>query len=142
MSEVTYGRSMFLILALPLVAPVFAADTSLQPPSPSFNAAPLEELSYLELEPLVPEVLKAEDEARAFEGPGPLRFARPDDVKITPFNDGTWEELEDGSRLWRLKVLVPGATDLNFGFTMFYLPPGASLHIVAEEEDYFQGPYT
>ena len=35
-----------------------------------------------------------------------------------------------------------GATDLNFGFTRYWLPPGATLHILSGEENYFQGPYT
>jgi Trypsin len=73
--------------------------------------------------------------------PTPRRFAVPSPVAITPESDGTWESLADG-RLWRLRVVAPGATDLNFGFTMFHLPPGATLHIYSEDEDYYQGPYT
>jgi len=71
----------------------------------------------------------------------PLRFAVPNDVAATPATHGTWEAV-DGGRLWRLRVKSAGATDLNFGFSSFWLPEGATLHINAESEYYSQGPYT
>ncbi len=71
----------------------------------------------------------------------PLRFAVPREVALTPANSGTWEEVA-GGRLWRLRVVSSQATDLNFGFARFWLPEGATLHISAESEPYFQGPYT
>src|SRR6185503_15543972 len=55
---------------------------------------------------------------------------------------GTWEVLQDGSRLWRLRIHSPGATDLNFGFTSFHLPKGATLHVVSELDGSYEGPYT
>lgn len=74
--------------------------------------------------------------------PGPLPFADPFDLHVEPASDGTWEVLDDGARLWRLRIHAPGATDLNFGFSRFVLPPGATLHVYSEDRDYFQGPYT
>jgi hypothetical protein len=41
-----------------------------------------------------------------------------------------------------LRIFSPGATDLNVGFTTFWLPEGATLHLAAENEPYYQGPYT
>lgn len=71
----------------------------------------------------------------------PLRFAVAQSVQVTPATHGSWEQLS-GGRLWRLRILSTGATDLNFGFTTFWLPDGATLHVMSEHEDYFQGPYT
>jgi hypothetical protein len=71
----------------------------------------------------------------------PLRYAVPREVTVTPATHGTWEQLPDG-RLWRLRIVSPGATDLNLGFTTFRLPEGATLHVSAESESYFQGPYS
>ena len=73
--------------------------------------------------------------------PLPLRFAVPQPVVLTPTNSGTWEQLPEG-RLWRLRVTSKGATDLNFGFTQFWLPEGATLHVMSEGNGYYQGPYT
>ena len=71
----------------------------------------------------------------------PLRFAVPQSVELTPATSGTWEQMPDG-RLWRLRVVSTNATDLNFGFTQFWLPEGATLYVVSEGENYYQGPYT
>jgi len=40
---------------------------------------------------------------------GLLRYAYPVWVNFTPENSGTWHELDNGSRLWQLKVNIPGA---------------------------------
>ena len=74
-------------------------------------------------------------------GATPMRFAVAHEVKLTPATAGSWEALPAG-RLWRLRVVSAGATDLNLGFTTFWLPEGATLHVIAESEAYFQGPYT
>jgi hypothetical protein len=73
--------------------------------------------------------------------PVPVRFAVARSVELTPATSGTWEQLAEG-RLWRLRLTSSGATDLNFGFTEFWLPEGASLYIISEGESYYQGPYT
>jgi hypothetical protein len=70
----------------------------------------------------------------------PLRFAARDVVQIMPQTHGTWENVA-GGRLWRLRVHSAGATDLNFGFARCRLTEGSTLHILAEGEDYYQGPY-
>jgi hypothetical protein len=112
------------------------------PRSATLKVAAIERIPALELEAVDRTALLAEDEARAAAGPGPLRIAAPSDVKITPAEDGVWETLPDGGRLWRLRIHAPNATDLNFGFTRYRLPPGATLHILSEEANYFEGPFT
>jgi hypothetical protein len=71
----------------------------------------------------------------------PLRFAVPQLVMMTTTNAGTWERLPDG-RLWRLRVVSTNATDLNLGFTQFWLPDGAALYVISEADNSYQGPYT
>jgi hypothetical protein len=73
--------------------------------------------------------------------PGPLRFAAAVAVELSPTNSGAWEPLAQG-RLWRLRVVSTNATDLNFGFTQYWLPAGAMLHVIAEADDSYAGPYT
>lgn len=74
-------------------------------------------------------------------GVGPLRFAVPHPVQVSPVTHGTWEQVPDG-RIWRLRLRSDGSTDLNLGFSTFWLPQGATLHLVSESEAYYQGPYT
>jgi hypothetical protein len=70
----------------------------------------------------------------------PLQYAVDHPVQVTPATYGTWENVP-GGRLWRLRVVSLGATDLNFGFSRFWLPKGAMLHVISENESYYQGPY-
>jgi hypothetical protein len=135
--------STMLILAVVLAVCGIADARRGDPPrSMTSKAAAIERVPVLELEAVDRAKLLAEDKIRAGAGPGPLRFATLSDVKITPADGGTWESFPDGARLWRLRVYSPNATDLNFGFTRYRLPPGAMLHIISEDDDYFQGPYS
>jgi hypothetical protein len=70
-----------------------------------------------------------------------LAIATGNEVAISPADDGVWQELADGSLLWRLRVQALGATDLHLGFDRYDLPAGAALWVVASD-DYYEGPYT
>lgn len=70
-----------------------------------------------------------------------LAVAIGNPVNFDPARDGNWQILDDGSLLWRLRVQVPGATDLHLGFERYALPAGASLWVIGAD-DYYEGPYT
>jgi len=110
------------------------------PKSRTVTSLPVESIALVQLGLVDPAVPLAEDAQVG--KPGPLRFAVPVEVDITPQTAGTWEQLPDGARLWRLRFYSPGATDLNFGFGHYGLPDGATLHVYSESEDYYEGPYT
>ncbi|MBM4131559.1 hypothetical protein FJ250_11140, partial [bacterium] len=74
--------------------------------------------------------LAAEDAAREAAGL-PWRFAVPEAVRAEPGTTGAWERTPDGGRRWRLEVASPGALSLNLGFTVFWLPAGATLAVSA-----------
>jgi hypothetical protein len=136
------GRSLGALLGLLLLALGGTAEArhGAPPRSASAEVAPRSELPERVLPAIDVEARLAEDASRP--GPGPQRFAVPHDEKVTPATHGTWEGLADGGRLWRYRVFAPGAASLNFGFTRYRLPPGATLHIVGEDEDGYEGPYT
>ncbi|MGH2571192.1 MAG: hypothetical protein ACRDGR_08210, partial [bacterium] len=71
----------------------------------------------------------------------PVRFAEPLATFLTPETHGTWEERADGSRVWRLRIEAPGATDLNMGFGTWRVPAGTKLWVVSEVRDWYEGPY-
>lgn len=100
--------------------------------------------SVLELPPVDPanELAKRAFAEKSLE-PGPLQFALPRDVAVTPKTHGDWIAV-DGGREWRLRVIADGATDLNFGFTTFALPEGATLELMVEggKAPMRYGPYT
>jgi subtilisin-like proprotein convertase family protein len=72
----------------------------------------------------------------------PLRFAIPVRVNYSPANAGTWEELKNGMRLWRLRVGADGALSINLGFTRFHLPPGASMTLLTPDGTEVIRPFT
>ncbi|MEM9555780.1 MAG: pre-peptidase C-terminal domain-containing protein [Acidobacteriota bacterium] len=136
-----------LILAACLWATLPAVAREGAPPR-SFDDLTLkaQTVDRLPLEAIDSVALRADDAARfdkALPGdaPAPVRFALPVDLSVTPKSRGTWTRLDDGW-LWRLEVSAPGATDLNFGFTHFGLPRGATLHVLSPADGYYQGPYT
>lgn len=129
------------ILLLQGGAIVNAADP-VPPPSTIHTVAARDAVMVYQLEPIFPDELLAEDAATAIVVPGPQRFAVPDDVSITPDDNGTWEFVSGGGQLWRIRIDAPNATDLNFGFSRFHLPEGATLHILSEGHEAVLGPFT
>ena len=87
--------------------------------------------------------LLAEDaERESVARPVPARYAKGLPVAFTPANSGTWEELDDGSRLWRLRIASPGALSLSLGLKQFDLPTGAAFWVHDPDGAWVQGPYT
>ena len=74
--------------------------------------------------------------------PGPYRFAHTQETLLTLENSGTWETLPDGSHLWRLRFVSPGALSLNVAFTRWLLPPSGRVWIYAHDGTYAEGPYS
>ncbi len=96
---------------------------------------------------VMPEVdvaeLLAEDAAKENSGiAAPARFATAIPVGYAPTSAGTWETLDDGSKLWRLRIASPGALSLNLGIEKFDLPAGATFWIHDADGARVQGPYT
>lgn len=112
-------------------------------PALAGRATAVDRVERLELAPVNVAALRAEDAARARSGaPAPLRFAAPLDVDLSPATAGTWEPLDDGGRLWRLRVASPGALSLNLAFEPFDLPEGAALWLYGPDGSMVRGPYT
>ncbi len=72
----------------------------------------------------------------------PWRFGNNFDVNLNPDNSGTWYELEDGSRLWRLGLTSKGALTLNLGFDKYKLADGAELFVYTPNGKNVQGAFT
>lgn len=69
------------------------------------------------------------------------RFAVAINTLITPRTHGTWRAGPDGSWRWRVAVRADGARNLNFGFTAYHLPDGATLELAAPGGADRRGPY-
>ena len=72
----------------------------------------------------------------------PMRFAHSFDVDLGINNSGTWEEMDDGTLIWRLGIHSPGAYGMKVLFDAYLLPEGAEIYVFSKEEDMSIGPYT
>ena len=98
----------------------------------------LAKTSIIELE--TPNMQKIFEEDRLFEGS--TRFACPVFVNFDLTNSGHWTTLEDGSRLWRLSVILPNALSTHTIYNKFWLPDGAKFFVYNENTESFVGAIT
>ena len=64
------------------------------------------------------------------------------DVDLGLLNSGTWEELPNGDRIWKLKISSPEAYSINLIYDDFFIPGGASLHVYNPLRDHVLGGFT
>lgn len=108
------------------------AQQAAQPASQrAADAQPLAQVARVAMPAVDNDALIARDEAeiaaRGPETPAPFRFAEPFEVGFDARSAGTWETLDDGTRVWRLVIASDGAYSINFGFDRFRLPEDAAL---------------
>jgi len=74
------------------------------------------------------EALSLEDVDRA-QSNLPYRFAQAFTVDYNLNNSGTWTELANGDRLWRLMITCKDAKSINFLYDQFIIPKGGLVHL-------------
>ncbi len=64
------------------------------------------------------------------------------DVSISMENSGTWDVLEDGTKIWRLRITSEDAEALSLLYNHFYLPEGSQLFLYNENRAQVAGAFT
>lgn len=72
----------------------------------------------------------------------PAQVARPQEVSFNLNNSGTWEILPDGSRIWRLRIVSPNATDLWLVYDQWRIVKPCELYLYNDDRSMTLGPYT
>jgi hypothetical protein len=85
--------------------------------------------------------LRAEDYERA-EKDLLYRYGTGIDANFDMENSGTWFDLGDGGRIWRLKIKVINALAIGIYYDNFYLPEGSRLYLYNEDKTQVLGAYT
>lgn len=81
-------------------------------------------------------------EAENFEKNGQIyKIAELVPVQISINNSGTWEELEDGTKIWRLKISLKEAKGLALYYNDFYLPEHTQLFLYNENHKQVIGAF-
>ncbi len=87
--------------------------------------------------------LLAEDELEAAQdAPIPRRFGYAFSVSLGLDNAGTWTELPNSDRVWRLRLAAPDAYSINLLYDEFWLPAGGRLFIYNEDQSMVLGAFT
>ncbi len=136
---------VFSFAAATLIAAVAAGASgrSRVPRSAFPGVGPLERVDHFEAPSVDLERLRAEDEERERSPfPAPTRYAVSQSVSLHPESAGSWEELADGTHLWRLLIRSPGAQTMSLGMRTFDLPPDATFWVHHPDGSWVQGPYT
>ena len=107
----------------------------------SFKLTISQNIPTIEIEALDVDALLAED--ASIEGKNhPLRIGVTKDVMYTNYNSGRIDLLPDGSKIWRLKFHMEGATFTSMNFSTFEIPNGAELYLYTPDQEYVIGKFT
>lgn len=89
--------------------------------------------------PDVMELLREDENREPFT---PERMGVSIPVDLTMRNSGNWRRLDNGDRLWQLKIQASSAAGLSLYFRNFHLAPGASLYVYSEDGSHVIGAFT
>ncbi len=134
------------LLLMVLLAGIFSfsvqAQTSIGGIPPSFKQnLSLKNVDFLNLEtPDLKQVYKEDDEI--WEKQGLFRFAVGVPVDVNLDNSGTWTDLPNGGRIWRLHLKSFGSLATGVYYDDFYLPLGARLFVYDPSHKHVLGAYT
>lgn len=82
-----------------------------------------------------------EDEAHEANG-GVPRYGVHLPLNVNLTNSGTWFDLPNGDKVWKLKLTSPGAQAISFLFSSFNIPKGGKLYIYNEDRSFWIGGFT
>ncbi len=98
-------------------------------------------IDHVMVEPPSMELIRYEDGISEKNGEL-FKVARLIPVDLTPENSGTWDELSDGTNIWRLRISSEGAKSCVLHFEYFELPKGSKLFVYNKDTSVILGPYT
>ena len=72
----------------------------------------------------------------------PFRYGKIFDVEYNLNNSGTWEILDDGSKLWRLEIHSKDAFAIGIEYDYFHIPPGSEFYVYSPDREVIFGAYS
>jgi lysyl endopeptidase len=87
-------------------------------------------------------LLKEDEKIYKRDPMSPFRFGYKFEKKININNSGKWDSLENGDRIWRIKIICPGAYSINLIYSQYVLPEEAYLFLYNNTKDYALGAFS
>ncbi len=98
------------------------------------------EIDHIQVYPPSAEIIAAEDAEDEKNGTF-LKVARLIPVNVNLKNSGTWETLDNGQQIWRLRFSSEGAKGSALYFDKFDIPQGSSVYLYTSDRSIVDGPY-
>jgi len=133
------------LLFLGVLLPALSVNTHAQL---SMGGQPLKSRSrdhtieWINLEELRVDELLLEDEWLALTGKKNRRIAKEIQVSIRPEEMGRWEQLQDGTLVWRIGLRGKGARSLGIVFSRYALEKGTRIYIYNPSGEKVLGAFT
>ena len=106
----------------------------------SFDLQKLNILQELDMPSFSIDDMLIEDEQSK---PGtPFRYGKIFNVDYNLNNIGTWDILDNGDKLWRLKISSKDAYAIGLEYDYFNLPEGSRFYVYSEDKNNTYGAYT
>lgn len=130
MRQLSRRRNFLILLPALLLMTAIGANARpvIAPAAASHDILPAEAIARFAADPIDVASALIDDINRERDGL-PVRFAIPQETFITPDTHGTWEQIDGGMMVWRVRVQSPGALSLNLGFTDFALPVASHMSL-------------
>ncbi len=91
---------------------------------------------------LLPAVQIPKIENRDFTKHGTFAFAETIEFNKSIDKAGEWIQLDNGDRLWRIRLKSEGAYSINFTFSKYLIPEGAEVFVYSPDKTYKIGAFT
>lgn len=88
------------------------------------------------------DALKAEDAITEQQKSGPWRFGFNNTVNLNMNNSGTWTNLENGGKIWRLELTCENALTVNLTLDNVVIPEGNEMYVYNPQKDFILGKFT
>ncbi len=72
----------------------------------------------------------------------PFRYGKVHNVNLSPENSGTWMTLDNGDKIWRLRIKSTGAYSLSLIFDNYKLNNGAKIFLYSVDKKIVKGAFT
>lgn len=86
--------------------------------------------------------LRAEDAIVEADKSGPWRFGYNNETNINFSNAGSWTNLPNGGRIWRVKLHCKNALTVNLTLENMTLPEGNEFYVYNEDKSFILGKFT
>jgi len=133
----------FLLITLSIMPILLNGQISQGGAPYSFDASLEKQIDQVVLPSVDVDALMAEDELERNDNtPFLPRFGFAHDVNLNSKEHGNWTELDNGDRIWRLKIRSPNAYSINLIYDEFYLPPGGTYFVYNKDKTKILGAFT